>query len=168
MTARPGAATPTAKTPVEAVVRPMRWWDIPDVHALESELFAVDAWSVEQFWAELAAPTRDYLVATSGPVVVGYGGTSTVGPDADLQTIAVAPAAQGTGAARTLLRALLDRAAGRGARRIVLEVRADNERAQALYARFGFAQIARRARYYADGGDALVWQARLDPPEGAT
>lgn len=145
----------------------MRWWDVADVHALEEVLFPDDAWSVEQFWQELAAPSRDYLVATLDGVIVGYGGTSTLAPDADLQTIAVAPAAQGRHVATTLLRALLDRAAARGARRVTLEVRADNDRAQALYARFGFVQVARRARYYSDGGDALVWQVRLDPRAGA-
>ena len=87
--------------------------------------------------------------------------------DADLQTIAVGEQAQGRGVATSLLRTLLDRAAQRGARRIVLEVRADNDAAQALYRRFGFAQIARRSRYYPDGSDALIWQAPL-PLAGET
>jgi ribosomal-protein-alanine N-acetyltransferase len=145
----------------------MRWWDIEDVHALEVAVFPDDAWSVEQFWSELAQPSRDYRVAERDGQVVGYGGTSTLAPDSDLQTIAVAPEAQGTGVAPALLAVLLAGAADRGGRRIVLEVRADNVRAQALYTRFGFAQIARRARYYPDGGDALIWQARLEPPAGA-
>jgi ribosomal-protein-alanine N-acetyltransferase len=147
-------------------VRPMRWWDVEDVHALERTLFPDDAWSLEQLWSELAQPTRDYLVVDDG-AVVAYGGTSTIAPDADLQTIAVAPAAQGRGVAASLLRALLDRAADRGARRIVLEVRADNVAAQQLYRRFGFAQIARRTGYYPDGSDALIWQAPLPCAEVA-
>lgn len=148
-----------------ATIRDMRWWDVEAVHALEAQLFPEDAWSVEQFWGELAQPSRDYLVVAEGDRLVAYGGTSTIAPDADLQTIAVAPAAQGRGVAASLLRALLGRAAARGARRIMLEVRADNGPAQALYRRFGFAQIARRARYYPDGGDALVWQASLPATE---
>ncbi len=150
-----------------AVLRQMRWWDVEPVHALERRIFPDDAWSAEQFWGELAQPSRDYLVAAVGDRLVGYGGTSTIAPDADLQTIAVAADAQGGGIATALLGALLHRAFGRGARRIVLEVRADNGRAQALYRRFGFAQIARRAHYYPDGSDALIWQAGLPIDAGA-
>lgn len=148
-------------------LRPMRWWDVEPVHALEARLFPDDAWSVEQFWGELAQPSRDYIVATEDDRLVAYGGTSTIATDADLQTIAVAEQAQGRGVATSLLRTLLDRAAQRGARRIVLEVRDDNHAAQSLYRRFGFAQIARRSRYYPDGSDALIWQAPL-PLAGET
>ena len=35
-------------------IRPLRWWDIPAAHALETELFPVDAWSEATFWSELA------------------------------------------------------------------------------------------------------------------
>ncbi len=145
----------------DVALRPMRWWDVEAVHALESVLFPSDAWSVEQLWSELAQPSRDYLVGDADGRVVAYGGTSTMAPDADLQTIAVAPHAQGAGLAAALLRALLERSAARGATRIVLEVRDDNTPAQALYRRFGFVQVARRARYYPDGTDALIWQASL-------
>ena len=163
------AARPVAPAPADVVaLRPLRWWDVDAVHALEEALFPDDAWSAEQLWGELAQASRDYLIAEADGRIVAYGGTSTLPPDADLQTIAVAADAQGRGIAARLLRALLDRAAARGATRIVLEVRADNEAAQALYRRFGFAQVARRARYYPDGSDALIWQAPLradDDPE---
>jgi ribosomal-protein-alanine N-acetyltransferase len=42
---------------------------------------------------------------------------------------------------------------------MLLEVRADNERAQRLYARYGFEQIARRRGYYGDT-DGLVMRLR--------
>lgn len=46
-------------------VRPMRWWDITDVVALEQELFTDDTWSERTFWSELAQPdNRHYVVAT--------------------------------------------------------------------------------------------------------
>ena len=40
-----------------------------------------------------------------------------------------------------------------------LEVSAQNEPAQRLYAACGFVEIGRRARYYAGGIDALVLRA---------
>ncbi len=56
-----------------------------------------------------------------------------------------------------LLGAALGAAAGRGATGAVLEVRASNLAAQALYARFGFRVAGRRKNYYRDPPeDALV------------
>ncbi len=61
-----------------------------------------------------------------------------------------------------MLAELLAEARRRGARDVLLEVRADNPRAQALYRRFGFAQIHTRRRYYRDGVDALIMQLPLE------
>ena len=79
-----------------------------------------------------------------------------------MQTLAVAPAEQGQGLGRRLLDALLDEARRREAAEVLLEVRADNAPAQALYARAGFERIAVRRGYYQPGGtDALVLRLQL-------
>ncbi|WP_432483540.1 ribosomal protein S18-alanine N-acetyltransferase [Kineococcus esterisolvens] len=146
----------------ERLLAPMRWWHVADVQRLEADLFGPTAWSVETFWGELAAPGRTYLVALEGEEVVGYAGLVVSGADADVQTIGVARSAQGRGLGRALLRELLAAARAGGATHVLLEVRADNEPAQSLYASEGFGTIARRARYYQPGGgDALVMRARL-------
>jgi ribosomal-protein-alanine N-acetyltransferase len=44
-----------------------------------------------------------------------------------------------------------------------LEVAEANAAARALYAAAGFAEVGRRRRYYADGGDALVLRRGLSP-----
>lgn len=137
-------------------IAPLRWWQVPAVHALETQLFPDDAWSVEQFWQELAQPTRRYLVACEGYDVVGYAGLFVLAPDADVQTIAVRPDQQGRGIARRLLEALLLPAEDAGVTHTMLEVRADNAAARALYARLAFEPISVRPRYYADGTDALI------------
>jgi ribosomal-protein-alanine N-acetyltransferase len=49
----------------------------------------------------------------------------------------------------------------RHAQDVLLEVRADNPRAQQLYRRFGFEQIHVRPRYYRDGVDALIMRLQL-------
>jgi [ribosomal protein S18]-alanine N-acetyltransferase len=94
----------------------MRWWDLPAVQALETRLFPHDAWSPEQFWSELAGvpESRHYLVAETGGEIVGYAGLAAAGGDADVQTLAVAPARQRAGAGGVLLQALLDEAARPG------------------------------------------------------
>jgi len=79
--------------------------------------------------------------------------------EADVQTVAVAPAAQGRGVGARLLGALLERAVEQGARRVTLEVRADNAVAIALYRRHGFARVAvRRGYYQPEGADAWIMQ----------
>ena len=85
---------------------------------LERELFGTTAWTAAMFWSELAAgPSRWYVVG-GGPrdaVVAGYAGLLASGSEADVQTIAVAPAAQGRGRRGTLLlRSLVTEAARRG------------------------------------------------------
>jgi ribosomal-protein-alanine N-acetyltransferase len=144
-------------------LRSFRWWDVEAARALETELFP-DAWSVETFWSELAhvPETRHYLVAEDGGALVGYAGLAVVGNQADVQTIAVAPAAQGEGLGRLLLDALLDEGRRREATEALLEVRDDNEAAQALYRRAGFERIGIRRAYYQPGGtDAVVLRLKL-------
>lgn len=137
---------------------------------LERELFGGTAWSAEAFWSELASPGTRWYVAARGPDgdLLGYAGLMVVGTQADVQTVAVAPAAQGRGAGRLLLDALVSEAVRRGATSLLLEVRADNAPAIALYRRAGFERIAVRRAYYQPGAvDAWVMRRRpLHPPAG--
>lgn len=142
-------------------LRPLRWWDIEPIVVLERALFGRTAWSAAQFWGELAAPGRGYLVAERDGSIVGYAGIAVLAPDADVQTVAVAESARGTGLGRRLLHALLDRARAEGARRVLLEVAADNAAARGLYHSMGFDEIARRRDYYGPGADALVMRTDL-------
>ena len=143
-----GGASPT--------VEPMRWWHIAQARDIEVEVFPDDAWTVEQFWSELAQDTRSYAVACEGDAVVAYAGLFVLPPDADVQTVAVATTRQGHGLARLLLDDLISRAEKEGVTHTLLEVRDSNVSAQRLYARMGFQQISRRPRYYVDGSDALI------------
>lgn len=145
-------------------MRPMRWWDVVAVHAIEQLAFPDTAWSVETFWSELAGvpATRYYLVAEHQRQLVGYAGLMAVGSEADVQTIAVAPDARRRGVGTLLLDALLDEAGRRGCSRVTLEVAAAGEDARRLYAQRGFEAIAHRSGYYGPGADAVVMRLRLD------
>ena len=136
----------------------MRWWHIDDVLLLERELFIDDRWTARMYWSELAQlDTRLYLVAVEGEQVVGYAGLCDYPDEAFVQTIAVASPHQRRGLGAGLLQALLDEAERRGQRRVLLEVRADNNRAIALYERFGFQRTGVRRDYYKpSGADAVV------------
>jgi len=148
-------------------MRPMRWWDVEQVAALEAELFPHDPWSAEQVWSELAhvPDSRWYAVEEDDAGIAGYVGLMAVPPEGDVQTVAVAPRAQGTGLGRRLLGALLDEAARRGCTQVFLEVHDTNEPALRLYERAGFEKQGRRRDYYGPGLDALVLRRRLRADE---
>jgi [ribosomal protein S18]-alanine N-acetyltransferase len=139
----------------------MRWWHVAELLPVERELFAPEPWTERLFWSELGQlDTRHYVVALEDGRVVGYGGLCDYPDEAFVQTMAVAPAAQGRGLGARLLVALLEEAERRGQRTVSLEVRADNVPAQRLYARHGFTRTGVRRGYYAGGVDALVLTRR--------
>ncbi len=157
-------------------IRPMRWWHIEQAMPLENQLFGSTAWSPAQMWSELARDQRRYYVLVSagnqaagepesdtGEVVVGYAGINLLPPDADVQTVAVAPSLQGRGWARRLVGRLIADASGADCSQVLLEVRADNDPALRLYERLGFEVIARRTAYYGPGEDALIMRLRPIP-----
>jgi len=151
---------------MSAPVRPATADDLDAVMAIERAAFPTDAWSTSAMRATFA--DGDAFVAEDGRGVVGY--AAVLAPrgsgDADVLTIAVDAAARGEGTGAALLDRLLEVAAARGARRVFLEVRADNPVAQRLYETRGFAAVGRRPRYYQpDGVDAIVM--RRDRAEAA-
>jgi [ribosomal protein S18]-alanine N-acetyltransferase len=136
--------------------------DLPAVLALEEELFAPDTWTAAMYRDELRrTDTRHYLVAEdavdgSPGTVVGYAGLIAYPEEAHIATIGVTAARQGEGIGARLLDTLLAEADTRS-RVVLLEVRADNDTAQALYRRRGFTEIGRRRGYYQPSGtDAVV------------
>ena len=68
--------------------------------------------------------------------------------DAELQAITVAPQVRRQGLAGRLVTALIDQAVSWGSERLLLEVRASNQAALALYRRSGFRDDGVRRGYY--------------------
>jgi len=151
------------------VVRPYDPRDRDAIIALEAEIFRSDAWSPEVCALELQHPFSHYLVLEKDAAVVGYGGVrvpTPVGPG-DIQTLAVHPDYRRAGWGRRILNELVGYAAKKGVPELLLEVRADNPSAQALYESVGFREIARRPNYYQpDGVDATVMRLTLSAQEG--
>jgi ribosomal-protein-alanine acetyltransferase len=150
---------------VSPTVRAARDDDVAAVTALEGELFGRDAWSASSVAEELTGPRRRAVVAELDGRLAGYAVGLLADDLVDLQRIAVAPAYQRRGVARTLLTHLQAKARGDGAVRMLLEVDEANAAALALYTRAGFHPIDRRPRYYQGGGDALVLQSPLNQEE---
>jgi ribosomal-protein-alanine N-acetyltransferase len=140
-------------------VERFRWWHVEQVLPIERELFQPEPWTAHHFWSELGqTSSRHYVVAVDGLEVVGYAGLCDYPDEAFVQTMAVARSYQGRGLGAVLLTDLLEEAARLGQRRTLLEVRADNEVAQRLYARHGFRKVGVRRGYYPGGMDAWVME----------
>ncbi len=132
--------------------------DLPDILELERSGFDhAEQWS-ETAWAEeLDSPDRYVLARLDRDArIIGVATFSRVEEIADLLRVIVHPDVRGRGVGASLIRAGLEWAAAVGARRMLLEVRPDNDPAIALYRGLGFEAVTTRRDYYGPGRHALV------------
>ncbi len=135
---------------------PMNESHVPRVAELEKLCFS-DPWSERSVASELDNPYSNWLVALHGDQVVGYVGSQTAIDEADMMNIAVHPDHRRRGIAQGLVTALCDRLALTGVHALLLEVRASNDPAKALYEKLGFVQVGCRPNYYRNPKeDALI------------
>jgi [ribosomal protein S18]-alanine N-acetyltransferase len=142
-------------------VRTMTDGDLTAVLHLEGRVYA-QPWSEELFADELRQPNRTYIVATTGPSLVGYAGMLIVDHDAHVTTIAVDPEGRRKRVGSRLMLELVDRALAGGARHMTLEVRMSNVDAQRLYERFNFTAVGKRKNYYHDEDALVMWATGID------
>jgi ribosomal-protein-alanine acetyltransferase len=90
--------------------------------------------------------------------IVGMASARLLVDEAHVIRLAVDETARRRGIGRALLDGLVDWARAREASGMLLEVRASNAAAQALYVAAGFVADGRRPGYYPDGEDALLWR----------
>ncbi|PZQ46568.1 MAG: ribosomal-protein-alanine N-acetyltransferase, partial [Phenylobacterium zucineum] len=117
--------------------------DLPDILELERSGFdPAEQWS-ETAWAEeLDSPDRYVLARLDRDArIIGVATFSRVEEIADLLRVIVHPDVRGRGVGASLIRAGLEWAAAVGARRMLLEVRPDNDPAIALYRGLGFEAV---------------------------
>ena len=136
---------------------PMTAAHLPQIAALEKLCFPADPWSEELFLAALENPHTAILLAEGEDgAILGYAVLSVILDEGNLDNIAVAPEARRRGVADALLGALT----GFGREHLsvlMLEVRASNAPAIALYEKHGFVAVGRRKNYYdAPKEDAIL------------
>lgn len=140
--------------------------DLDAVAAIEASAYGFP-WSRGNFVDSLAAGHVAEVLEAARPL--GYFVALPAPDELHLLNITVAPRWQGQGLGTALLEAVAAHACERGLARVWLEVRASNVRAQALYARRGFATVGRRRGYYPAAGareDAVLMSREL-PAEPA-
>jgi len=147
----------TAAARADVGVREAVRADLLDVFRIEKRSFP-QPWPYAAFERFLDNP--GFLVADDDGTVVGYVVADTM-PNhgtsmGHVKDLAVAPDHRGEGIGRLLLSKALGTLFVNGAGRVKLEVRANNDRAQALYRDFGFETHHVVPGYYDDGEDAHI------------
>ena len=129
---------------------------VPQVAELEKICFA-DPWSEKSVASELDNRWALWLVAVEEERVAGYIGSQTSIDETDVMNVAVHPDFRRRGIAKSLIIRLVEELKTRGSHALMLEVRASNAPAIALYEKLGFSQVGCRKNYYRNPKeDALI------------
>lgn len=144
--------------------------DVDEVLAIEHAVQAYP-WTRGNFCDALDSSYLCYVEETSDCVdkasVRGYAVLMPGVDEAELLNIGVAAAHQRQGVGGMMLSMMLDVAGNRGLSRVLLEVRASNRAAIALYRRAGFIDVSVRRGYYRNAGgseDAVVMACDIPSP----
>lgn len=126
------------------------------------------AWPAESFGRMRGSPAVlfvEIVAAAPASRLIGLAVANHVHDEIEILTLCRNPELKGAGLGLALISSLETAAFGRGVRRLILEVGADNKAARRLYATTGFSCVGRRIGYYAgvaDGReDALVLEKCL-------
>jgi [ribosomal protein S18]-alanine N-acetyltransferase len=148
---------------VSWVIRRAEPRDLGPVMEIERAQFP-EPWTRSMLLEEIInLDSRRYTVAEEAGLIVGYLGLMYVLKDElHVNTIGTRPGHEGRGIATSLLDDAWADALARGVARATLEVAVSNERARALYARYGFAPVGVRKNYYErTHEDALILWADI-------
>ena len=145
--------------------------DLDAVMSIEREAESAPHWSRSEYLALFQSDRgrsfkRSAIVAEVEGGVAGFAVIRVVGlpgvPEAELESIVVAPQYRIRGVGRLLLSESAQQAKALGATRLDLEVRPSNAAAIRLYRRTGFLETARRQAYYSDPvEDAVLMSVTL-------
>lgn len=153
----------------EIIISRMTEHDLLAVVELE-ETCGLSRWGWEAYYHEIVegrgalmlvarAASRQELAAQS---IAGFIAARFTGDEVHINNVAVAQGVRRRGIGAALLGGVLKEGARMGARSAILEVRAGNVAAQALYSRLGFGVVGLRRAYYTDPPeDALVMTASI-------
>lgn len=138
------------------VIRRMRLEDAEEAHAIDVQSFSLP-WPERalRYEAGQNPHARPWVAEVDGRVA-GMLVVWLIVDEAHIATLAVHPAYRRLGLAKRLLEHALREAFQEGARSALLEVRAGNQAAQAMYLGFGFEVVGRRVGYYKDNGEDAI------------
>ena len=134
---------------MNTVIRAATESDIKQIADIEKASFSTP-WS-ESALSQSLNPDNCFLVLTDGECVIGYALVGMVVDDfAELYNIAIHPSYRKKGLSSILMTELINEAKAQSKDKILLEVRASNAPAIALYEKFGFVPDGIRRGYYSN------------------
>ena len=148
----------------ELVYRSMTLPDIEQVYEIECSCFS-QPWSVESLIGEVIRnDAASYVVAEDNGKIVGYAGMWQMFDEAHMTNIDVAAEYRCRGIATNLILCLMQTAKANGGKRMTLEVREFNHKAQRVYSALGFRYAGTRRKYYSDTGEnaLILWNDSID------
>jgi ribosomal-protein-alanine acetyltransferase len=111
------------------------------------------------------SPSRLALVAEENGALLGFLVTAHVGPEWEIENVAVSDGAKRRGIGTKLICEFLEMAGQRGAGSVSLEVRESNSAARAFYEELSFLQTGRRKNYYSGPEeDAILYRRSVSAP----
>ena len=144
-------------------IRPIAKSDIPFLVSAK-KVFS-DAWNAEMLESAFRAGNFFGFIAEEpvgeNDTPVGFITYSVNIDTADLQDLFVSESYRNRGAGTALVKEFIAGAKSRGVKKLFLEVRESNEKAQKLYNAAGFKKISVRNKYYSDGENAFVYIKEL-------
>jgi ribosomal-protein-alanine N-acetyltransferase len=143
------------------LVRPATSADVPALLDLERQCVTAAHWHLQDYARIFAdgLPPRLALVLEQSGRTIGFIVAATLGPEWEIENVAVAPEHQRRGLGRLLIRELLDLGRQRGAECVFLEVRESNLSARVLYEKCRFVEAGRRKDYYSGPvEDAILYR----------
>lgn len=150
-----------AQSPALSTLRfvPMRVDDLSEVLTIENDVYP-HPWTRGNFLDSLYSGYEAWTLRDPSGDLIGYFLLMMAVDEAHLLNISVRRDMHGHGVGRMQLDKVVSLAKSLGATSVLLEVRPSNERALAVYQRYGFAQIGQRRGYYPAAGntreDAIV------------
>lgn len=143
------------------MIRPMTMDDLPQVFAIEKELFA-SCWSQRDFEYELSENefARLFVKEVDG-TVIGFVGIREIFDRGEITNLAVSSAYQGQGYGEEMLLYAINKMQKDRMEAVFLEVRVSNRKALALYYKHGFIVMRTRKSYYTDNYEDAYEMAKV-------
>ncbi len=146
-------------------VRPANHADIAAISAIAAQAPTAAHWHEPDYQRLFTVGSHYLVLVYQESVVRGFLIASQVGPEWELENIAVEQSAQRLGVATALLGHFLDLVQQQRGAAVYLEVRASNTAARALYGQHGFTISGRRPQYYDNPAeDAILYKKAIAQP----
>ena len=142
------------------IIRKAEEKDVPKRAELEKICFS-DPWSEESVRYDVSENKLSfYLVAEIDGYVAGYMGIWNILDEGHITNVAVDPRYRRRHIASAMIEVMLEVTGESGIKRHTLEVRTGNDKAIALYKKYGFDITAVRPGYYEDNGENafIMWR----------